>query len=272
MDVRTDARRELVLLGILLVALARAVDGPEGGLVAILILGTVAAGTLGVLAHDEPRGVPIEALAIPAVLVGGAAGAIRLVPAGLALVPALALLGIVLAWILRLEAKLGASPAGPSDDDRAAVGWAAVLAAFVAFAGVAAIVPGGLPEPGGAAGTDGVTSALPEGALLALAAADALAGFLLGYRLSSLRFGAVRDAAWSAATYAIVIAIAAGAARAIDLPRLAAPAVLTMVLYLWDRLHGSAPGRRREARFLWETALLAVIAVGVVAWNLGLRR
>jgi hypothetical protein len=52
---------------------------------------------------------------------------------------------------------------------------------------------------------------------------------------------------------------------------LAAPALLTLVLYLWDRLHGAAPGRRRESRFIWETALLAVVAVVVVAWNLGLR-
>jgi hypothetical protein len=268
MDVRTDARRELVLLAVVLVALARAIDGPEGGLLAIVVTATVAAATLGALAHGEPRGVPIEALAIPAVLVGGATGAIRLVPAGLALVPALAALAFVLSWVLRLEARLAASAAGPTDDDRAAVGWAATLAAFAAFTGVAAIVPGGLPQPGE---TAGATTALPEGALLALAAADAVVAFLLGYRLSALRFGSVRDAAWSATTYAIVIAIAAGAARAIDLPLLAAPAVLTLVLYLWDRLHGAAPGRRREARFIWETAALGVVAVVVVAWNLGLR-
>jgi hypothetical protein len=32
-----------------------------------------------------------------------------------------------------------------------------------------------------------------------------------------------------------------------------------------------APPPRREPRFLWETVLLAVLAVVVVAWNLRLR-
>lgn len=271
MDLRRTARRELVLLAVVLVALARAVDGPEGGLIAVLVLATMASGALAALAHDEPRGVPIEALAIPAVLVAGAAGAIRLVPAGLLLIPALAALAVGLAWVLRLEGRLSASASGPTESDRAIVIWAAAMAAFVAFAGVAAIVPGGLPEPSAAPGVPADAAAIPEGALLALAAADAGIAFLLGYRLSALRFGSVRDAAWSAATYAIVIAIAAGAARAIDLPRLAAPAVLALVIYLWDRLHGTAPTRRREARFIWETALLAIVGVVVVAWNLGLR-
>jgi hypothetical protein len=187
------------------------------------------------------------------------------------LIPALIALASGLAWVLRLEGRLSASPSGPTDRDRALVIWAATLAAFVAFAGVAAIVPGGLPEPGSGQAAPADAGALPEGALLALATADAAVAFLLGYRLSALRFGSVRDAAWSASTYAIVIAIAAGAARAVDLPRLAAPAILALVLYLWDRIHGTAPTRRREARFIWETALLAIVGGVVVAWNLGLR-
>ena len=65
--------------------------------------------------------------------------------------------------------------------------------------------------------------------------------------------------------------MAAGALRAMDVPRLVGPAALTLVFYLWDALHATAPARRREARFLWETVLLAVLAVVVVAWNLGLR-
>ena len=72
-------------------------------------------------------------------------------------------------------------------------------------------------------------------------------------------------------TYAIVIAVAAGAIRAMDVPRLVGPAALTLVFYLWDALHATAPARRREPRFLWETILLAVLGVVVVAWNLRLR-
>jgi len=43
--------------------------------------------------------------------------------------------------------------------------------------------------------------------------------------------------------------------------------VLTLVFYLWDAQHGSAPARRRERRFLLEMTLLGILAVVVVAWN-----
>jgi hypothetical protein len=43
------------------------------------------------------------------------------------------------------------------------------------------------------------------------------------------------------------------------------------VFYLWDALHAAAPARRREPRFLVEAALLAVIGVVVIGWNLLLR-
>ena len=86
------------------------------------------------------------------------------------------------------------------------------------------------------------------------------------------RYGTRRDAARSAVTYAIVIAIAAGAIRAIDLPRLVGPAVLTLVFYLWDALHGvgarsaaASPGSCGRRSCSWSLALV------VVAWNLRLR-
>jgi hypothetical protein len=123
--------------------------------------------------------------------------------------------------------------------------------------------PGGIAEPGVA----GDGSALSAGWLVVLAVDDALVALLLGYRVAVFRYGTVLDAARSAVTYAIVVAIAAGAIRAIDLPRLVGPAVLTLVFYLWDALHGTAPARRREPRFLWETVLLVALGVVVVLWN-----
>jgi hypothetical protein len=141
---------------------------------------------------------------------------------------------------------------------------AAVVTAFVAFSGMAALVPGGLPEPG----TASTPTPLTDGWLIMLALDDALIALLLGFRVASLRYGNPRDAARSAVTYAIVIAVAAGAIRAMNVPRLIGPAALTVVFYLWDALHASAPARRREPRFLWETVLLAVLAVVVIAWNM----
>jgi hypothetical protein len=163
--------------------------------------------------------------------------------------------------------RLLAQPAGSTDADRAWVLLSAVVAAFVTFTGIAALVPGGLAEPGGV--TPG--SALTEVWLVVLAVDDALIALLLGYRVATFRYGTAKDAVRSALTYAVIVAIGAGAIRAIDLPLLVGPAVLTLVFYLWDALHGTAPARRREPRFLWETILLVVLAVVVVAWNLRLR-
>jgi hypothetical protein len=263
------ARRELVLVATLLVAMSRLIEPPEAFLVAGLLPVVILVAGLGILGADESRARHLETLLVPAVLTGGAAGAIQLVPVGLGLVPYLAGFAFLLDRTLRLEMRLVVQPGGATEADRARVLLAAVIAAFVAFTGVAALVPGGLPEPGGAA--MGAGTALTGVWLVVLAVDDALVALLLGYRVATFRYGTARDAARSALTYAIVVAVAAGAISAIDLPRLLGPAVLTLVFYLWDALHGSAPARRREPRFLWETILLVALAAVVVAWNLRLR-
>ena len=110
---------------------------------------------------------------------------------------------------------------------------------------------------------------MTEGWLVVLALDDALVALLLGYRRGASRAplrAAARDAR-SALTYAIVIAIAAGRSARSTCRGSSGPAVLTLVFYLWDALHATAPARRREPRFLWETILLAALAVVVVAWN-----
>lgn len=261
------ARRELVLVAAMLVAIGRLVERPDAFLVAGLLPIVILVAGIGVLGGDGSRPRPFEALLVPAVLTGGAAASIQLVPAGLGLVPFLLGFAVLLDRTLRLEMRLLEQPAGSTDADRSRVLLAAVAAAFIAFTGVAVLVPGGLAEPGGTTAGPGLT----EVWLLVLAADDALVALLLGYRVATFRYGTVKDAARSALTYAIVVAIAAGALRAIGLPQLVGPAALTLVFYLWDALHGTAPARRREPRFLWETILLLVLAVVVVAWNLRLR-
>jgi hypothetical protein len=107
--------------------------------------------------------------------------------------------------------------------------------------------------------------------LLVLASADALIAGLLGYRAASLRMINLRDALWSAATYAVAIAITAAALRAMSLPRLVGPALLTLALYLWDAIHGASPARRRDPSWIWQTAVLVVLGVLVAGWNLMIR-
>ena len=262
------ARRELVVAAVVMVALTRAVESADAFLIAGLLPVVMLAAGVGVLRIGTAGTRPFEALLIPAVLTGGAGAAIHLVPIGLGLVPILLGFAILLDRILVLELRLLGQATAVTESDRSRVVLAAVVTAFVAFTGIATLVPGGLAEPGGA--TTG-SPALTEGWLVVLALNDALVALVLGYRLAVLRYGTARDAARSAATFAIVVAVAAGAVRAIDLPQLVGPAVLTLVFYLWDALHGSGAVRRREPRFLWETILLVVLALVVVAWNLRLR-
>ena len=130
------------------------------------------------------------------------------------------------------------------------------------------MVPGGLVQP---TADGGVTPPIPETDLLILAAGDAAIAFLLGYRAAALRLATLRDALWSAVTYAAAIAIGAAALRAMAIPRLMGPALLTLAFYLWDAFHGASPARRRDINWIWQTVLLAALGVIVVAWNLLLR-
>ena len=112
---------------------------------------------------------------------------------------------------------------------------------------------------------------LPETNLLILAVGDGIIAGLLGYRAVSLRLSNLVDALWSAGTYAAAIAIGAAALRAMEIPRLVGPALLTLAVYLWDAFTGTAPARRRDLRWIWQTGLLAALGVVVTAWNLLLR-
>ena len=210
-------------MAVILVAFTRLVERSDAFLVVVLLPVVILLAGSAVLRADERPGRPIESLLVPAVLTGGTAAALHLVPAGLGLVPALAAFAFGLDRILALEIRLLEQSTGVTDADRARILGAAVVTAFIAFTGVAALVPGGLPEPG----FTGIDSGLSEGWLLVLALGDALVALVLGYRVASVRYGSRRDAVRSALTYAIVVAVAAGALRAMDVPRLVGPAALT---------------------------------------------
>lgn len=267
-------QRDLTIAAVTVVGLSRLVEPPTVWYVAIFLLGAMLIGTLQVLGDEtdrltgDGRGVPVESLILPAVAAVACVGAIRLVPFGLWLAPALLLTALVVSRCLALEARILASPRGLDDGGRTAVLVTTLLVAFIAFVGVAATVPGGLAQPGGNGAAGGP---LPEGDLLALALADGIVAFLLGYRAVALRAGSARDAVIAALTYAAAVAIGAAAIRAMAIPRFLGPALLTLVFYLWDAVISSTPARRRDARWMWPVVLLAVLGVVVIAWNLLLR-
>jgi hypothetical protein len=267
-------QRDLTLAAVTVVGLSRLVEPPTVWYVAIFLLGAMLIGTLQVLGEEtirqtgDGRGVPVESLILPAVAAVACVGAIRLIPFGLWLVPALLLTGLIVARCLALEARILASPDRLDEHGRTAVLVTTLIVAFVGFTGVAATVPGGLAQPG-ADGAGG--GPLPEGDLLALAIADGVIAFLLGYRAAALRVLSARDAVISALTYAAAIAIGAAAVRAMAIPRLLGPAILTLAFYLWDAYHAATPSRRRDGRWIWQIALLVVLGLVVIAWNLLLR-
>jgi hypothetical protein len=261
------ARRDLALVAVTLVGLSRLLEPPLIWLCAAALLGAMLLGTLQVL-HDEAApvhawfGVPIESLILPSVAAVACLGAIRLVPFGLWLVPALGVTWFIVERTLALESRINHGLAALTTDDRTSLLVTLLLVAFLAFTGVAAMVPGGLVLSGGA---------LKETNLLVLAAGDALVAALLGYRAASLRVNDVRDALWSALTYAAAIAIAAAALRAMEIPRLVGPALLTLTFYLWDAFISTTPSRRRDRRWISRVALLVALGLVVTAWNLLLR-
>jgi hypothetical protein len=265
MDDRS-ARRDLALVAVTVVGLSRLVEPPLIWLVAGALLGAMLLGTLQVLSDEAAPGqawfgVPVESLILPSVAAVACLGSIRLVPFGLWLAPALGVTWLIVGRTLALEARINRAPSGPTEDDRTALLVTILLVAFLGFTGVAAMVPGGLVQ------TDG---ALAENDLLILAAADALVAGLLGYRSAALRVTGARDALWTAVTYAAAIAIGAAALRAMEIPRLVGPALLTLAFYLWDAFI-TAPVRRRDRRWIGQVTVLAGLGVIVAVWNLLLR-
>ena len=205
-------QRDLALVAVTVVGLSRLVDPPLVWLVAALLLGAVVLGTLQVLADElgpteagAGAGVAVEALILPAVAAVACVGAIRLVPFGLWLAPALAVTWLLVRRTLALEARIHRATSGLTADDQTAVLVTILIVSFIGFSGVAAMVPGGLIGPPDGHGT------LPEANLLILAIGDGIIAGLLGYRAVALRVARLSDALWSAGTYAAAIAIGAAA-------------------------------------------------------------
>ncbi len=269
MERQRHARRELVVLAVTVIALSRLLDGPLQWAVAGLVLVMMLVGTLQVLGETMPEGVPIESLITPSVAAIACLGALELIPIDLLLIPALLGAGLLIEACLVIETRILSRVKGPTAPDRTVLLALSLLVAFLAFTGVAALVPGGLVEP--VAAGAGAPSPLSEQSLLTLAGADALVAFLLGYRFAALRVTRWQDAASAALGYALAIAIGAGLLRAAAVPRLLGPALLTLVFFLWDAFRGTEPAARRDPRWIWQVALLAVLGAVVVVWNLMLR-
>jgi hypothetical protein len=266
----TGARDLAIAVGVV-VALSRFV--PDGFVwpIAIAVLAGVLLGSLQVLGEADPAGqgagIPVESLILPGAAALAALGAIRLVPIGVVLAPAVVLCGGLVNLALVTELRFTRSTGPPSSADRTAVLIQILVVGFLGFAGVATLVPGGLPTPGSIGGATG-SNALD---VVAQAGGDGVIAFLLAYRVAALRSSILRDVAWFGFTGAAVVAIAAVALRSIEIPRILGPALLVLVFFLWDAIHSGRPVRRRDPWRLWETAALAILAIAVIGWSIGIR-
>jgi hypothetical protein len=263
--------RDLAIAVGVVIALARFAPDAFVWPIAVALLAGVVLGALQVVSEADPAsgstGVPVESLILPGAAALAALGAIRLVPVGVVLLLAFALAGGLVGLALVTELRLARASGPPSSTDRTAVLIQVLLVGFLGFAGVATLVPGGLPDPGEAP-TPANRDAL---AVIAQAVGDGLIGFLLAYRTAALRSSNLRDVTWFGLTGAAVVAIAAVALRSIEIPRILGPALLVLVFFLWDAIHSGGPVRRRDPWRAWETALLAVLAVVVIGWSIGIR-
>ena len=263
--------RDLAIAVGVVVALTRFAPDAFVWPIAVVLLVGVFLGALQVVAEADPAGrsagVPVESLILPAGAALASLGAIRLVPVGVALVPAFVLAGGLVGLALITELRLARSTGPPSSTDRTAVLVQVLIVGFCGFAGVAALVPGGLPAPGEPAAPPGANAP----AVIAQAAGDGLIAFLLAYRTAALRTSNLRDVAWFGLTGAAVVTIAAVSLRSIEIPRILGPALLVLIFFLWDAIHSGGPVRRRDPWRIWETAFLAVLAIAVIGWSIGLR-
>lgn len=256
----------LVTLVTAVAGVALFVQGPLFWLAALLVVGAAAFGAFNLFVELDPRGVPVESLATPAAATFATVGIAHLAGPTLAGLVSLGLGGALVALALLLEGRMigPADAAQPRRQQQLVL--LSVLLAFLCFAAIA-----GAQQAGAAAGLPAPTGRGAEAVVGLAILGGAVVAFVLGYRLSAIRSASVRQAAWSAGTYAVVIAVAAGFVRAIGLPIALGPALLAAVFYLWSAYRSASQAERRSSGWLTEYVALAAAAILAVAWNLLLR-
>jgi hypothetical protein len=156
---------------------------------------------------------------------------------------------------------LDLGPETPPHPRPVAVRTTALGLAFVAFAAIGGIVPGGLSFDGSAPGMR---------ALVVTVAMDLLVGGLVGYRIASIaatsRFDRVVRVL-AIGQYAVPVGLAGAALRYLAFPRLFGPALLTLAVYVITVVRESPDPVRTNSGLLREMAVLGLAGALVVAWG-----
>jgi hypothetical protein len=137
--------------------------------------------------------------------------------------------------------------------------------AFVAFAAIGGLVPGSLAGAG---------EPLSMPTLAATVALDVLVGGLAGYRIASIastsRFDRIVRLL-AIGQYALPVGVAGALLRALALPRLFGPALLTLVVYVVTVVRESPEPVLYNRRLLQEAAVLGLAGALAVVWGLLVR-
>ena len=248
-------------------ALGAWLDGPALWAVAALLAIGVAGMTVASLEGIDERGVPIESALLPAAAAAGGLGAFHLV--GLsptALVAAGAGGALVALSLLAERAALRAGLATDPVDGVTQSGTWRVLATAVpvTFFGVVGAIGlagrafvAGLP----AAGAPNVAGA---GELLVVVVGVGLVAAAAGYRIGSTDTPELHEVLWMAAGYGLLAVAALLLLRAVGVPLLSWPGVLTAVVYLWGAYHRVLDPVDTGARRLLD-ALVVIGAIVIAA-------
>ena len=137
--------------------------------------------------------------------------------------------------------------------------------AFAAFAAIGGLVPGSLAGAG---------EPLSMPTLAATVALDILVGGLAGYRIASItstsRFDRIVRLL-AIGQYALPVGVAGALLRALALPRLFGPALLTLVAYVVTVVRESPEPVLYNRRLLQEAAVLGLAGALAVVWGLLVR-
>lgn len=273
---------------------------PAVGVTALAAL-TVAAGTGNLIGDWRPWREPRFPLALPVLAVFSVAGIARLAGPAFWLVAILPIGWLFVAWVVDLE-LFGFFRPHPSDltEEQApkpvrritarrrpesellqivvedtisepevpphprslAIRSTALALAFLGFVAVGGFVAGALGDAG---------QKLQGREMAELVAVNAVVAGLVGYRISALVASSARDRMiriLAVLEYAVPVAAASWALRALTMPRLFAPALLTLLVYVITVLRESSEPVLMNIRLLRELAALTLVAVIAIAWGL----
>ena len=261
-----NGARELGLIVATLAVLGRFVEDAPLWLATALAVLVAVAGTASLLGGQRPWRWPLDRVALPGIAAFLSMGCARLVDPVPWLALAFAGSWALTAWVVATETapvQRGGMAAAATPEGTHARPTAARLGAFlVAFLGFAAI--GGI-IPGGVAG-DG--QPLRVGAFLATIILDVAVGGLAGLRIATVRPHTPGQAAAAFYVYSMVVAPLGVLVRVLALPRLFGPAILVLAVYVVTSLRESDGPLRFNFRLLEETGVLILTVAAVVVVGL----